>query len=446
MANNNSKKTLSRSVGYAIAKAKESGAELPPGELVNMNEIEWTDRLYMLRQSQEVGPIFKTLIWDELCICMVGLPLCQRFLKENDDRVVPQTMELRPLVPKGFMRQMEGETHQHYRKALMMSLSSAVMTINQEQHEQTVRNGLHGYFMDQDTTPNKRDLLVKWLNEISSGLLIQIFFGARYNSETFNHLLHLYHELGPNGLVWNIEDKQKVAFENIRHYLRKQLAEANISGNDWLPESILANMHEVGGIDDTLLGNLIYMVEMGRYDIYTLFRWLIMFATENTDLIEEIAEEPEDQSNNDTSLTKAFVLETLRMEQSGRLLRDVKEDIEFDGFLIPKYATVRLCLWESHKEPSTFSDPFDFNPKRFLENKYSVNEFAPFGMGKHLCPLGDVANRMSALLIKVLAKHYCIQSTSSGPAMRGVYHWEPAYTFAAQLKKKTEQFSNESVP
>lgn len=390
----------------------------------------------MLRQSQEVGPIFKTLIWGELCICMVGLPLCQRFLKENDDRVVPQTMELRPLVPKGFMRQMEGETHKHYRKALMNALSSAVMTINMEQHKQTVLNGLEGYFTEQDDTPNKRDLLVTWMNKIASGLLLQVFFGARFDSETFNHLLHLYYKLGPNGLVWNIGEKETEAFENIRRYLREQLNQSDASSNDWLPESILAKMHAVGEVDDALLGNLIYMVEMGRYDMYTLFRWLIMFSSENADLLAKIAVEPDELSNSDTSITKAFVLEALRMEQSGRLLRDVKEDIEFEGFLIPKHATVRLCLWESHKEPTTFTYPFDFNPKRFLENKFSINQFAPFGIGKHLCPLGDVANRMSTLLLKTLAKNYSIQPTSSGPAIRGMYHWEPAYSFAAQLEKK----------
>ena len=429
---------LGSSVAYAQEKSAETGHSLPPGEWLNMNEIEWSDRLFMLRQSQEVGPIFKTLIWGELCICIVGLPLCQRFLKENDDRVVPQTMELKPLVPKGFMRQMEGETHQYYRKALMKALSSAVMIANEKQHRLTISNGLEGYFKEHLSDATNRDLLVKWLNEIASGLLIQIFFGARFDSEAFNQLLKLYHELGPQGLVWNITEKEKAAFENIRQFLRDQLKQSDASNNDWLPESIIANLHEVGDIDDTLLGNLIYMVEMGRYDMYTLFRWLIMFSSENPQLLKEIAEEPDELANNEGSITKAFVLEALRMEQTGRLLRDVKENFEFEGFLIPKHATVRLCLWESHKDPSTFTEPFDFNPKRFMENKLSINEFAPFGIGKHLCPLGDVATRMSTLLLKTLAKNYQIKPTASGPAIRGMYHWEPAYTFSAQLERKTE--------
>ena len=237
-------------------------------------------------------------------------------------------------------------------------------------------------------------------------------------------------------MVWNLGDEQKAAFETIRHYIREQLNRPDASDNDWLPESIIANMHKVGEVDDTLLGNLIYMVEMGRYDMYTLFRWLIMFSAQHSDFLEEIASEPDELANDDSSITKAFVQEALRMEQSGRLLRDVKEDIEFEGYLIPRHATVRLCLWESHKEPRTFTEPFDFNPKRFLENKFSINEFAPFGMGKHLCPLGDVANRMSTLLMKNLAKNYRIQPTAIGPAIRGMYHWEPAYSFAARLEKK----------
>lgn len=425
------------SVAYALAKATDTGKPLPPGEMVNLNEIEWTDRHYILDQSKKTGPIFKALTWDDLCICVVGLPLCQSFLKAHDNHVTPQTLDLRPLVPRGFMRQMEGKTHTAYRKALMKALSSAVMTANREQHEQTVHSGLSGYHAEQETTSARRDLLVKSLNEMASGLLIQIFFGTRYKSETFNQLLQYYHEFGPSGLVWRIEEQQKQAFEKIRQCLLERLAKPGASVNDWLPESILEKMHRQGAIDDTMLGNLIYMVEMGRYDMYTLFRWIMMFAAENPDLMDAIAAESENESNGDASLTKAFVLETLRMEQSGRLLRDVKQDIEFEGFLIPKHSVVRLCLWESHKEPSNFTDPFDFKPKRFLEKRYPIHEFAPFGLAKHQCPLGDVAIRMSTLLLRALSKQFTIQPLLNGPPIRGMYHWEPAYAFAVRLIKKT---------
>lgn len=66
------------------------------------------------------------------------------------------------------------------------------------------------------------------------------------------------------------------------------------------------------------------------------------------------------------SFTEAFVLETLRTNQSELLMRRAQRDFVFDGFLIPKHATVRVCLWESHKSPDAFASPLEFQPDRFL--------------------------------------------------------------------------------
>ena len=416
---------------------KPENHELPPGELVNLNQKEWSDRNYILKQSSSYGPIFKALTWDELWICIVGLPECQRFIQEHSKHLTPQTLRLQPLFPKGFLRQMDGKTHHAYRRALVRAIHPTVMTNNRVLHEQTVADGLSHYYSIQDAAKNKREAFIKSLNNIASGLLIQIIFGARYGSETFKILMHHYNDLGPNGLVWQIGDQQRNAFTEIRKCLLKQISEPSANEDQWIPESIIERMHKEGEIDDTMLGNLIYMVEMGRYDMYSLFRWLAKFGAEHPTILEQIASEDEDHLNGEILLGNAFVLETLRLEQSERLLRKVGKDLVFDGYLIPKDCMVRLCLWESHKLSSSFTDPFDFKPNRFVANKFTTDLYAPFGLGVHQCPMANVAIRMSALLLRVLAKNYVVDPVSDGPPIRGVYHWEPAYQFAVNLKEKS---------
>ena len=74
---------------------------------------------------------------------------------------------------------------------------------------------------------------------------------------------------------------------------------------------------------------------------------------------------------------EAFTLETLRMDQSERLMRNVGRDIRFEGWLIPAGSLVRVCMWEAHKDPDAFPRPFVFDPSRFLNDVSAGERFSP---------------------------------------------------------------------
>ena len=422
---------------YAFAQAARLERELPPGELVQLNRIEWGDRHFILDQSARLGPVFKALEWDEFCVCIVGLKECARFLQEHDADITPVTMGLESLFSKGFLRQMGGEDHRYYREALVRAIGSTTATVNNGILEAITAEQLAHYASTPEVGPNQRDAFIETLRAISSGMLIQVFFGARYGSASFKKLTESYQKLGPNGLVWSIENQQEQAYAEIRDQLLERIAEQDKPAEEWLPKSIMGAMNEHGTPDETILGNLIYMVEMGRFDMYSLFRWITKFATENPALVDCLAFECKELSSNGRSLAEAFVMETLRLEQIERLGRRVNRNLIFGNYLIPKHATVRLCLWEAHKSPKSFAEPFMFNPERFIEKGYTSDQYAPFGLGKHRCPLANFAIKMSTVFLRTLASNYSLEPLGNGPPIRGVYHWEPAWKFAPRLKKRT---------
>lgn len=424
------------SVTYALAQAATLGRELPPGELVQLNRIEWGDRHFILDQSARFGPVFKALEWDEFCVCIVGLKECARFLQDHDADITPVTMGLESLFSKGFLRQMGGDDHQHYREALVRAIGSTSATLNSGILEPIIAEQLANYAARPENGPNQRDAFIEALRAISSGMLIQLFFGARYGSAPFKKLTESYQKLGPNGLVWDIKKQQEQAYAEIRDQLVERISEQEKSADEWLSQSIMGAMSEHGTLDETILGNLIYMVEMGRFDMYSLFRWLTKFAVENVEWVDRLAFECKEPPQNQKSLVEAFVMETLRLEQIERLGRRVNRDIIFGKYLIPKHATVRLCLWESHKSPKSFAEPFVFNPERFIEKAFRSDQYAPFGLGKHRCPLSNIAIKMSIMFLRTLAANYSLEPIANGPPIRGVYHWEPAWKFAPGLKKR----------
>ena len=175
------------------------------------------------------------------------------------------------------------------------------------------------------------------------------------------------------------------------------------------------------------------MVEMGRYDLRGLLRWISKYAAENPAWLERIA------ADADGSAAEAFVLETLRMDQSERLMRRVRRDIVFDGFLIPKGSMLRVCMWEAHKSEHAFARPFEFDPSRFCANAPNSDQFSPFGLDHHQCPFASTSILLARQFLQVLARECRLRPVGGGAAVRGAYHWEPAPDFALQLQRRTRE-------
>ncbi|PPQ65061.1 hypothetical protein CVT26_015757 [Gymnopilus dilepis] len=82
--------------------------------------------------------------------------------------------------------------------------------------------------------------------------------------------------------------------------------------------------------------------------------------------------------------TLSFVDESFRPIHLA-LPRSVMEDDWYDGFYIPKGATIFPNIWAMHRDPPIFSDPEDFMPERFFgeipEDTHSTGHTS-FGFGR----------------------------------------------------------------
>ncbi|KAG2106201.1 cytochrome P450 [Suillus discolor] len=114
---------------------------------------------------------------------------------------------------------------------------------------------------------------------------------------------------------------------------------------------------------------------------------------------------------NDSSLLPqlhAFILEALRWRpviQIGFAHRATK-DILWQGYCIPKGATVYGCHWALSRDPITFPDPEIFNPQRWfdLEGRLMDNNarFITYGFGRCVCPGLHVTNHVLYIITALL--------------------------------------------
>ena len=266
---------------------------LPPGKLIPIYEREKQNRNLLLEIAQEKGPIFKARRANTLMICIVGLQHCVQFVKEHSANTHMATVDLRSLFPHGFLRQMEGEIHSHYRNALINGLAPDLMDQNQETHISIVEEALEKFRLNASDSIDSAKQYRNTLIDIATGLLIHTFFGYSPKTEEYSWLIQRYQGLGKDHYNWNIEDAQKKYFNEIRDYLLQKLE--NPSGI--ATHSILGHMAALASIDETSLGNLIYMVEMGRHDMRGLFHWLSKYGSENPELMAEIRLETLDFSS-----------------------------------------------------------------------------------------------------------------------------------------------------
>ncbi|KAL8144351.1 hypothetical protein V2J09_017383 [Rumex salicifolius] len=183
-------------------------------------------------------------------------------------------------------------------------------------------------------------------------------------------------------------------------------------GNDLL-SSFMSD--EQGLTDQQIADNVIGVIFAARDTTASVLTWVVKYLGENPSVLQAVAEEQEaikkakDEEGNtltfaDTKkmpFTSKVIQETMRVASIlSFTFREAIEDVEFEGYLIPKGWKVLPLFRNIHHSPRNFPDPEKFDPSRF-EVAPKPNTFLPFGNGIHSCP----GNELAKLEIMVFVHH-----------------------------------------
>ncbi|KAK9076048.1 hypothetical protein SSX86_004380 [Deinandra increscens subsp. villosa] len=193
-------------------------------------------------------------------------------------------------------------------------------------------------------------------------------------------------------------------------------------------------MEENEGLsDDQIADNIIGVIFAARDTTASVMTWIIKYLAENPTVLEAVTEEQEKiiREKDDKGLTwvhtknmpitSRVIQETLRVASIlSFTFREAVEDVEFEGYLIPKGWKVLPLFRNIHHSPENFPDPTKFDPSRF-EVAPKPNTFLPFGNGAHSCP----GNELAKLEILVLIHHMTTKYRWSTIGPQNEIHYAP---------------------
>lgn len=95
------------------------------------------------------------------------------------------------------------------------------------------------------------------------------------------------------------------------------------------------------------------------------------------------------------------------------------------GHAVPKNARVQVNVWAIGRDPSTWDDPLEYRPERFLDSAIDFKgndfEFLPFGAGRRICPGMPMAAKIVPLVVASLLYFFDWTTPSSKRAVDDEY-------------------------
>lgn len=238
----------------------------------------------------------------------------------------------------------------------------------------------------------------------------------------------------PVNLPGTLFNKSMKARRELAQILAKILSLRRESNKEEHKDLLASFMEEKEGLtDEQIADNIIGVIFAARDTTASVLTWIVKYLAENPTVLQAVTEEQEEimKGKDDKALTWAdtkkmpitsrVIQETLRVASIlSFTFREAVEDVEFEGYLIPKGWKVLPLFRNIHHSPENFTEPEKFDPSRF-EVAPKPNTFMPFGNGTHSCP----GNELAKLEILVLIHHMTTKYRWSMVGPQNEIHYAP---------------------
>ncbi|XP_043690757.1 abscisic acid 8'-hydroxylase 2-like [Telopea speciosissima] len=313
----------------------------------------------------------------------------------------------------------QGDYHSMLKKLVQSNFLPNAIRGFVSEIEQIVLNFLPTW---DNSTINTLQQMKKFVFEVA--MLTVFGGGSDIDKERINHLYHSL-EKGYNSMPFNLPGtlfrKSIKARKLLNETLRKVMEKRRESNDENLGGGLLGVLlrfkdEKLNHLNDAQIADNIIGVIFAAHDTTaSILTWILKYLHDDIDLLDGVTREQEGirreiiegkreltwEDTRKMPLTSRVIQETLRTASIlSFLFREAVEDVELEGYIIPKGWKVLPLLRVIHHSPHFFPQPDKFDPSRF-EVPPRPNTYMPFGNGVHSCP----GNEMAKLEILILLHH-----------------------------------------
>jgi (+)-abscisic acid 8'-hydroxylase len=375
--------------------------------------------VFFARKQNRYGPIFKTHILGCPCV-MVSSPEAARFVLVTQAHLFKPTFPAskeRMLGPQAIFFQ-HGDYHAHLRRLVSRAFCPEAIRASVPAIEAIALRSLQTW--DGQLVNTFQEMKAYALNVA----LLSIFGEEemRYMEELKQCYLTLekgYNSMPVNlpGTLFHKAMKARKRLGAIVAHIISARRERQRGSSDLLA-SFLDDREAL--TDAQIADNVIGVMFAARDTTASVLTWMVKFLGDHPSVLKAVIDEQQEIARSKGSSGETLTwADTRRMRMTSRVIqetmrvasilsftfREAVEDVEYQGYLIPKGWKVLPLFRNIHHSPDHFPCPEKFDPSRF-EVAPKPNTFMPFGNGTHSCPGNELAKLEMLVLFHHLATKY----------------------------------------
>ncbi|MBW4581586.1 MAG: cytochrome P450 [Tildeniella nuda ZEHNDER 1965/U140] len=408
---------------------------------------------FLDRCAQRYGDTFTTRVlgWQSPPVVFFGDPaaIAQIFTAPSGRFELGKvTHVFRPLTGDRSLIMLDGDRHQRQRQLLMPPLHGDRMRTYGQLICDITRQVIADWTLHQPFSIRVST------SEISLQVILRVVFGMTPGSryQQLKQLLHSLLESITSSLYssqfffpllqqnlgrwspWGAFLRQQQQIDALVYAeIQERRAKFDPSREDVLT-LLLSARDEVGQgmTDEELRDQLMTLLLLGHETTASALSWAFYWVHEERSVLEQLRHELEtvgteadpDRLAQLPYLT-AVCKESLRIYPIALISqpRKVKEAIEIGNHTFNPGTILIPCIYLAHRRAQTYPNPEQFQPDRFLHQKFSPSEFMPFGGGARSCIGAAFSLYEMKLVLATVLSCYDLVATTQGtvkPSRRGI--------------------------
>ncbi|XP_040998199.1 beta-amyrin 11-oxidase-like [Juglans microcarpa x Juglans regia] len=381
--------------------------------------------------------IYKTYLFGSPCVIVCSPETCRRVLTDDARFKLGYPKATTILAGRTSFHNLSGSEHKRLRR-----LTTAPMNGHEvlSGHIDMIE-GIVATAMEEWASTNKPVELLTVFRRVGFEIITKIFISS-YSEAVISSIKNSYSDLstGMKSQVINLPGSAfrrglKARKELIKIFQsileqKKEIIANNSNQTEAkkdLMDLLLGVRDEEGrGLEEEdIIDILIVLMLAGHESSAHGATWAVIYLSQHPEVLRKAKEEQVEIVKRRPSTQKGLSLDEIRQMNylsmvinemlrraslSVSLFREAKEDVNLNGYLIPKGWKVLVWNRSVHMDPELYENPKQFDPSRWDNNyKPKAGTFLPFGAGGRVCPGSDLARIEISVFLHCYLLNYRVE-------------------------------------